>query len=225
MIDSILSGGDPVSPEPIPLARLVFGVPRRTFLLEDLDDVVARAFERALSKVSAAGARIIEVDFPDMTIATTGFAPRSSIVPSEAYALLRDHLAERQGQCDRRALANILAGKEIKAADYYDMLGRRRALIQAMERSLAGLDGWLAPTCAAIASPLASVENDEAEYFKVQMRLARNTAPVNMLDGCALSLPCHEPGEGPVGLMLAGVAGADAHVLAAGLAVEAVLAA
>jgi aspartyl-tRNA(Asn)/glutamyl-tRNA(Gln) amidotransferase subunit A len=32
--------------------------------------------------------------------------------------------------------------------------------------------------------------------------LLRNTSVVNMLDGCAISIPCHVPGELPVGLML-----------------------
>ena len=30
----------------------------------------------------------------------------------------------------------------------------------------------------------------------------RNPSVINMLDGCALSLPCHTPGELPVGLMV-----------------------
>jgi len=31
--------------------------------------------------------------------------------------------------------------------------------------------------------------------------LLRNTSAVNTLDGCAISLPCHQAGELPVGLM------------------------
>ena len=48
-------------------------------------------------------------------------------------------------------------------------------------------------------------------------------AAVAFLDGCALTLPCHAPGEAPVGLMLAGCGGQDDRVLAAGAAVERVL--
>ena len=32
--------------------------------------------------------------------------------------------------------------------------------------------------------------------------LLRNTSVVNMLDGCAISIPCHSPGELPCGLMI-----------------------
>ena len=53
--------------------------------------------------------------------------------------------------------------------------------------------------------------------------MLRNASLVNLFDGCALSVPCHEPGAAPVGLMIAGVQGTDRKILAIGLAVEAAL--
>jgi amidase/aspartyl-tRNA(Asn)/glutamyl-tRNA(Gln) amidotransferase subunit A len=47
---------------------------------------------------------------------------------------------------------------------------------------------------------------------------------VNLLDGCALSLPCQVNGEMPVGLMVWSHAMQDDTVLAASLAIEATLA-
>jgi Asp-tRNA(Asn)/Glu-tRNA(Gln) amidotransferase A subunit family amidase len=46
---------------------------------------------------------------------------------------------------------------------------------------------------------------------------------VNLLDGCALSLPCHRDDEMPVGLMVWSGALADDRVLSVGLAIEAAL--
>jgi aspartyl-tRNA(Asn)/glutamyl-tRNA(Gln) amidotransferase subunit A len=43
---------------------------------------------------------------------------------------------------------------------------------------------------------------------------------VNFLDGCALSIPCHQRGEAPVGLMVVGQSGEDMRLLAVGLALE-----
>ena len=43
---------------------------------------------------------------------------------------------------------------------------------------------------------------------------------VNYFDGCALSVPCHDPGSAPVGLMIAGIQNTDQKILAIGLAVE-----
>ena len=52
----------------------------------------------------------------------------------------------------------------------------------------------------------------------------RNTFIGNFLDTCSISVPAHQPGEGPVGLMLLGRPGGDRALLEAGRAVEAALA-
>jgi aspartyl-tRNA(Asn)/glutamyl-tRNA(Gln) amidotransferase subunit A len=51
----------------------------------------------------------------------------------------------------------------------------------------------------------------------------RNCAVGNFLDRCAISLPCHAPGEAPVGLMLVGGTMGDARLFAIAAAVEAAL--
>jgi aspartyl-tRNA(Asn)/glutamyl-tRNA(Gln) amidotransferase subunit A len=47
----------------------------------------------------------------------------------------------------------------------------------------------------------------------------RNCTLINMIDGCAISLPAHREGEVPVGLMLASTGGNDRSLfeLAAGI--------
>ena len=47
---------------------------------------------------------------------------------------------------------------------------------------------------------------------------------VNLFDGCALSVPCHQTGDAPVGLMIAGVQNTDHRILAVGRSIEAVVA-
>ncbi|RYG05889.1 MAG: amidase, partial [Burkholderiales bacterium] len=51
----------------------------------------------------------------------------------------------------------------------------------------------------------------------------RNTSVVNMLDGCAISLPCQPANELPVGLMVWHGALHDDDVLDIALQIEAVL--
>ena len=53
--------------------------------------------------------------------------------------------------------------------------------------------------------------------------MLRNPSIVNLFDGCALSVPCHDPGTSPVGLMIAGTQNSDRKILAVGLAVEGVV--
>jgi aspartyl-tRNA(Asn)/glutamyl-tRNA(Gln) amidotransferase subunit A len=46
---------------------------------------------------------------------------------------------------------------------------------------------------------------------------------INMIDGCAISLPCHREGDVPVGLMLAGSGGSDRRILELAAAIEDVI--
>jgi aspartyl-tRNA(Asn)/glutamyl-tRNA(Gln) amidotransferase subunit A len=51
----------------------------------------------------------------------------------------------------------------------------------------------------------------------------RNTGTINVLDGCAISIPIHRAGEAPVGLMLAAARGRDAHLFQIAADIEAQL--
>jgi Asp-tRNA(Asn)/Glu-tRNA(Gln) amidotransferase A subunit family amidase len=68
----------------------------------------------------------------------------------------------------------------------------------------------------------AGAERDE-EFFRVNGLLLRNPSAINFLDGCAISLPCHQPDEMPVGLMVWQGAMHDHSVLQLALQVEAAL--
>ena len=61
-------------------------------------------------------------------------------------------------------------------------------------------------------------------YFAANAMILRNPSVINFLDGCALSVPCHAPGEAPVGLMIAGLAMQDQNILNIGAAIESLLA-
>jgi aspartyl-tRNA(Asn)/glutamyl-tRNA(Gln) amidotransferase subunit A len=55
------------------------------------------------------------------------------------------------------------------------------------------------------------------------MRALRNCTLINMIDGCAISLPCHREGDVPVGLMLAASAGHDRLLFELATAIESVI--
>ena len=113
-------------------------------------------------------------------------------------------------------------GTEVRAADYIVMQDRRRDWIGRVEHALEGFDALVCPTVPIVAPPIAALAEDAA-FFQANGLLLRNTFAINFLDGCAFSLPCHAPGELPVGLMLSSVRGDDARLAAAALAVEPVL--
>ena len=88
---------------------------------------------------------------------------------------------------------------------------------------MAPFDALIFPTCAIVAPAIdATAASDEA-YVATNLKLLRNTGLINALDGCAASIPCHAPDAPPVGFAVAGMRGADAHVLGVAQAVEAVI--
>ncbi len=223
LLDAVISGEE--NPQPLharPLAGLRLGLPRRTFLTDDIDMVVGNAFQRALSRLSAAGARIEMFDIPELAElpavnGTGGFAA------SEAWAWHRALIAEKASQYDPRILARIRRGERMGAADYIDLVAARARLSAAIARRTAEFDAMVTPTCPIIPPALSEVEQ-EAEYNRINLLLLRNTAVGNFLDRCSISLPIHRPGEAPVGLMLTGETMADAALFRTAAAVEAALA-
>ena len=204
-----------------PLANCRFAV-ARTLMQDGLDRAVASAFDRTLKLLRSSGAQIEEIDLTEISelanINATG-----GLSAFESYAWHRKLITAHQTDYDPRVALRILRGATMTAADYIDLVAARADWISRMEMHLQGFDAVLSPTVPMIAPPIATVLNDDAEFFRVNGLLLRNTAVVNMLDGCGLSLPCHRSGDLPVGLMLWHAALRDDTVLDAALQVEACL--
>lgn len=205
-----------------PLAAMRFGVPQ-TLMLDALEPAVARAFESAIAALQAAGARVEAVPLVELAEVATINAG-GGFSPVEAWAWHRHHLAARGADYDPRVALRIRRGEAMSAADYIDLMQARRAWIARMRRALSGYDAMLSPTVPIIAPPVAPLVDSNEAFFAVNGQLLRNPSVVNLLDGCALSLPCQAPGEFPVGLMVWHAALEDHRVLDASLAIEAALA-
>jgi aspartyl-tRNA(Asn)/glutamyl-tRNA(Gln) amidotransferase subunit A len=193
----------------------------RSAVLEDLDPEVGRAFDAALKELSAAGAVITERAVPEFDRQGEYFR-HGGLAGAEAYAIHR-RWQDRLGEYDRRVAQRILFAKEMSAADYVDLGLMRAAYMRAVEALAAPFDALLMPTAPCVAPTIAEVDRSDEDYFRWNFRILRNVGIVNFLDGCAASLPCHEPGAAPVGLSVFGPALADRRVLAAAAAIEGVL--
>jgi aspartyl-tRNA(Asn)/glutamyl-tRNA(Gln) amidotransferase subunit A len=222
IIDSILAQSPPPSLEQDGVAGLKFAVPDR-LVLDGMEAPVAAAFEAALSRLSAAGARVQKIAVPEFSEELATLAHKGGFPAAEAYAWHEGFIATGSKDYDQRVLARIMRGAEQSAADYIRLLQTRARFIAKMQRRMVAFDALLLPTSPIVAPRLAEVAGDE-DFTRLNLLALRNNALVNLMDGCGLSLPIHHSGEAPVGLLLAGSPERDHQLLTMGVAVEKTLA-
>jgi aspartyl-tRNA(Asn)/glutamyl-tRNA(Gln) amidotransferase subunit A len=216
-VDAVLAGAMLHVPAR-PLDGMRFVVPQ-TLLQDGLEPAVASAFSNALTRLSKAGARIIERPLAELAEVASINAP-GGFSAVEAYATHRAALKAQRERFDPRVAQRIALGEAVSAADYIVMQQRRRAWIGRTTAALQGFDALLCPTVPITAPPIDTLLATDEAFFRANGLLLRNTFTVNFLDGCAFSLPCQDPGKLPVGLMLAAPRGHDAALAAAARAVE-----
>ena len=208
-----------------PLSASRFAV-ARTLMQEGLDESVALAFDNSLRVLRAAGAQVIEIPLAELS-ELANINASGGLSAAESYAWHRELIANKQALYDPRVALRILKGASMSAADYIDLVAARHNWIGRMNVLLAGFDAVLSPTVPMVAPPLAGLIDDDVNFFRVNGLLLRNTAVVNMLDGCAISVPCfappHKATQLPVGLMLWQAALHDDALLDTSLQVEAAL--
>jgi aspartyl-tRNA(Asn)/glutamyl-tRNA(Gln) amidotransferase subunit A len=219
-LDAIMAGAEPDDVEPFGLDGLRLAAPQ-TLVLDDLDATVSRAYGAALSRLGRAGVRIAEIrlaEFADVA----GLNRRGGFATAEAYAWHRQ-LIERKGALyDPRVRSRILLGKDQDAAHYIGLMGARAALIRSIAAVSRQYDALVMPTVPVVAPPLAALDAEDS-YRSVNLKVLRNPMLANLIDRCAISIPCHGAGEAPVGLMLIGEHGDDRRLFAIAAAVEAVV--
>jgi Asp-tRNA(Asn)/Glu-tRNA(Gln) amidotransferase A subunit family amidase len=223
-----------ITPGHAPLSSYRLAVSTTT-MLDDMEPAVAAAFSQALQRLRAAGAQITEIALP--AIADLGhIQSRGGFAAAESYAWHQGLLAERAEGYDPRVRTRIERGASMLAHEYVTLCRERELWIRRVGQALADFDAVLSPTVPLVAPPVASLAPADgqdpvadaardAEFFRVNALLLRNPSVVNMLDGCAISLPCQAPGDLPVGLMAWQGPMHDDTVLNLGLQLEAALAA
>ncbi len=221
VVDAIMAGEPPVIPVGLPIEGLRLGVVR-DYVCERLEPVVETAFERSLSVLSKAGARLTDVPFPELA-RLPALNRSGGFAGSEAYAWHQRLLQEHGKDYDPRVSVRIAAARGMLAADYIELIEHRAVMIAQAQRIAMPYDALLMPTTAMSAPPLAALERDDDQYARANSAILRNPTTINFLDGCALSVPCHAPDEPPIGLMIAGMSNSDRHVLQVGQAIEAAL--
>src|SRR6202790_1911293 len=216
VLDAVLANEPIVALQPRPIKGMRLAVPT-TVALDELDDAVGRTFERALETLSRHGALIERIEVPEfLDVGVIGV--KGGFAAAASYAWHRYLIVSKGDVYDPRVSTRILRGESQSAADYIDLINARKSLIARADARIAPYDALVLPTVA-IAPPVIADMADDKTFTKANLRSLRNCSLVNMIDGCAISLPVHRVCEVPVGLMLAAAGGSDRRIfeLAAGM--------
>ncbi|MFA5487934.1 MAG: amidase [Candidimonas sp.] len=209
--------GQPMEPR-ADVRDLRLGRPR-DFMFDGLDDDVTRCMDAALSALSAAGARIVEVDLPEIAESNTVFQYISR--PEVVATFGRQRVLDSQARMNPDVADRIAGGLDVPCDQYIRALWRQQELIAKARTRFAGLDAWVSPTKQRVPPPypggFVSVEADR----ELVARCAGPTRPANVLGLCATSQPVQMYGSAlPVGLQLMCPGGGEGRLLAVAAACE-----
>jgi aspartyl-tRNA(Asn)/glutamyl-tRNA(Gln) amidotransferase subunit A len=220
VLDAVLAN-EPVTPlQPRPIRGMRLAVPS-TVALDDLEDAVAKTFERALEKLAREGALIERIAVPEF-LDIAPMSVKGGFAAAESYAWHRYLIVAKGDVYDPRVASRILRGESQSAADYIDLINARKSLVARAAARLAPYDALVLPTTANTPPRIADMKDDQA-FTKANLLSLRNCTLINMIDGCGISLPIHREGEAPVGLMLAASGGSDRRIFELAAAMEGVI--
>ncbi len=198
------SGGEP---------HVTIGLPSSPMWEEAQPDIVRQAMA-ALRRLERAGARLAEMDFPELALASANYLS-DGVVAAQASEFLSRELPEYRGLLDPIVSGRIAPGEEMRATSYIRALEERRRLARAARARLAEspVDFIAYPTLPLTPPKAADLAGAE-RYSKANALMLSSTCAASYLGLCAISLPAGRDDAGmPAGLQLAALSGFDHRLL------------
>lgn len=219
--DAVMAG-EIAAPLPvIELQGLKIGM-AQGIVLQNMEQDIAQAYHKLLQQLQHSGAVLSECSFDRLINRLRQGANNGSIAGIEAAHIHQSWLQDSTAAVDPRVSRPLRERIKIAAADYQQLLALRNELAEEADQMMAAFDVVIMPTTPIKAVAIAQVDQDVAEYDRVETLYLRNTQLVNQFALTALSIPMKMPQQ-PAGLMLVGRHGSDRKILAIGAAFEALL--
>jgi len=173
-----------------------------TTFFDDVDADVGLAVRDAAHVFRALGSPVGAMAIPEVAAAWAE-PKRPLLIPAEACAvngtLLDHHLAALDPVIGPR----MLTGRSLSAPDYFALLARLTDLQRDICWTLRDVDAFIVPTTMSPARPIAEFDADLDRYLAYNWRVHRNTGLGNLLNLCAVSVPCGFSADGlPIGLQI-----------------------
>lgn len=213
---AILDGSKPVDLSRTSVRDLRLGA-LKTIALDDLRPAPAQAYSDACSRLSAAGAQIVEMDVPDVAEAMT---LAGVLYTAEAYGTWRREIEASPGKMFPEILDRFRAGASYSGPDYVAAWQALESHRSTYARATAGFDAVILPTSPTQPPKLERIATDHDHYVEENLLALRNTRIGNLMGLCALTLPTRTPS---CGLMVQMGPGEEARLLRVGAAIEQLL--
>ncbi|WP_207483266.1 amidase [Arenibaculum pallidiluteum] len=208
-----IAGPDPRDPTSLPAAvpdymaeigrnirGLRLGIDRR-YLEESTEAEVTQAVLAAEAVLRSLGARVVEVDFPDVDALVKGWIPLCAIETAAAH---REHYPARAAQYGPDLARLIEQGRAATSAEIAAAFHERIAFAGRLATLFESVDVLLMPTLPFPIPSLAKL-SEFGQDDRVLNRLIRSTAPFNLSGSPTVTLPCGIDGGGlPLSLQLVG---------------------
>jgi aspartyl-tRNA(Asn)/glutamyl-tRNA(Gln) amidotransferase subunit A len=228
-----MAGDAPAAATRAGIAGLRIGVPAN-FFFDRLEPEITSSIRRAVQTMAALGARMMEVQIPDMdALNSIG----RLVLSAEAASVWRRHL-DRPADFGEDVFAALERGCLVPATEYLDAQRQRRRLSRRLAKLWTRIDCLLCPATPTTAprigdaviriggieeartGPAGSVVR--ADFVEdVRIGSTRLVRPFNVLGWPAMSMPCGFSDAGlPIGLQLAAAPGDEETLFLAGAALE-----
>ena len=160
---------------------------------EGVDAEVLAAYDEALAALADLGAVVVDVDLPRRFVPMGDLVGR--IIAAEGYAWVGRYVDDDGLPVDDDVRPRIRPGRSMLAREYLEVQRERAAIKRAFDRALVGVDALLTPAARTAAPAVADIDQGTtAAIF---------TRPFNLIDYCALVVPCGRTAGGlPLSLQI-----------------------
>lgn len=169
----------------------------------DVDPEVQSAFSRAIDAISGPDIEIVRKNVPLLQEVRRALS-NGGLTAYEALAFHEPILAKAESLYEPYTLHRLENARKGSQERYRVLLSERDRLRVAYRSEFSGFHALLMPTAPMVAPLISDLQTEDAQ-LACGIRLMENSAIANALDLPSISVPCHEPGRAPVGLMLTGI--------------------
>lgn len=169
---------------------------------DDVDPEVESAVRKTSDVFQAEGAIVESIPF-EAAKEALALNQRGLIISAEGYAVNQKMVEAHGDQLDPIVGTRLVNGIKETGPAYFMTTRKWAALRKQVIRDLSDVDALIVPTTAMPALPVDLVDQDIETYSRYNIKYLRNTSIGNILNLCAVSVPCGLTQAGlPIGLMI-----------------------